>query len=92
MSELNGKTKEELLSQISELKSENVILKKQLGLDYEYVEPLCGSDLDLSLFKKIAENANYGVVISDVNGKVLYLNETFALLHAMKREDRNNFV
>lgn len=87
MSELNGKTKEELLSQISELKSENVILKKQLGIDSEYVEPVSGSDLDLSLFKKIAENANYGVVISDVNGNVLYLNETFALLHAMKRED-----
>ncbi|MFH1653877.1 MAG: PAS domain-containing sensor histidine kinase [Pseudomonadota bacterium] len=45
------------------------------------------ADEELMKFKAIADNANYGVAISDLKGKLTYINEYFANLHGYRASE-----
>ncbi len=42
---------------------------------------------EIEKFKTIAEDANYGIAIADIEGKLEYINEYFAAIHGYKPEE-----
>ncbi|MEA2104292.1 MAG: tetratricopeptide repeat protein, partial [Candidatus Cloacimonadota bacterium] len=42
---------------------------------------------EITKFKTISDNANYGNVISDLEGKILYVNNNFAVIHGYTVEE-----
>ncbi|WP_440951550.1 sensor histidine kinase [Methanococcoides sp. FTZ1] len=42
---------------------------------------------DLDIFRTLADTANYGVAVLDINGTVLYLNNSFAAMHGYSPEE-----
>ncbi len=48
------------------------------------------AEKEMSKFKTISDNANYGTSITDLNGNLLYVNRFFAQMHGYEPDDLKN--
>lgn len=48
------------------------------------------AERDASLFRSIVENANYGTVITDMEGRIVYANEAMAAMHGFEKDELTN--
>ena len=68
------------------LYDENRELTGVRGVDYD-IDQRKRVELELRKFQTISDQANYGNAISDLNGKLLYVNDYFATMHGYRAEE-----
>ena len=56
------------------------------GVDYD-IDQRKRVELELRKFQTISDQANYGNAISDLNGKLLYVNDYFSAMHGYRTEE-----
>jgi PAS domain S-box-containing protein len=44
-------------------------------------------DSEIKLFKSLSDSAGYGVVITDLTGKIIYINRQFAIMHGYEEKE-----